>query len=133
MPEMENFPPPPKKNAELKEVGIVGATRKSDGNLDTSRAMTILEDPAVAAKRERERNVRTVRNLNTVFGEVQHLGPEQQYYKSMVNEQMPLMTRYLREDTKRDESDWSDNSMAPGVALLGAAVARTGFGWHERD
>ena len=95
--------------------------------------MTILEDPAVAAKRERERNVRTVRNLNTVFGEVQHLGPEQQYYKSMVNEQMPLMTRYLREDTKRDESDWSDNSMAPGVALLGAAVARTGFGWHERD
>lgn len=109
---------------------IVGATRKPDGGLDTSRAMTMHVEPNEAAKVESDRNIRTVRNMQEVFDGM-HLGQNEQHLSLMLQEQWPLINKYLRNTTVSESGDGIH--MAPGIAMLGCAMARSGFGRHEID
>ncbi|MFA5954698.1 MAG: hypothetical protein WC817_04140 [Patescibacteria group bacterium] len=116
----------------IPEEHLVGVTRDAHGNADKSRAVTMHVDAAAAAKAKDQRNVETVRNLGIVFGEMA-LEPDDQHLVLMLQEQGPLITKYLRETLAIGEGDEVRNQLAPGAAMLGFEMARSGFGRQEEN
>jgi len=111
---------------------LVGAKKDAEGNIDTSKAMVMRVDAEKVAEAEQKRNTETVRNLSEVFGKMD-IGPDDTHMSLMFQEQGPLITKYLKDKTKGGEGGEIYNQMAPGIAMLGFEMARSGFGRGEID
>ncbi|MBU0661632.1 hypothetical protein KKG22_05685 [Patescibacteria group bacterium] len=119
-----------KENQPLPNEYLVGAKKDAEGNIDTSRAMSMHVDDEAMIKAEQKRNVKDIRNLTEVFGGME-LTEDDQHLSLLFQEQSPLITKYLKKDTRGGEGGEIYNQMAPGIAMLGFELARSGFGRSE--
>ncbi len=111
---------------------VVGAKMDTGGKVDTSKAAIMFVDDGEVAAAETERNTKNVRNLQEVFSTLA-TSPEEQHISLMLQEQSPLIIKYLKDTTKDGEGGDVYNDMAPGVAMLGFELSRSGFGGEEVD
>jgi len=109
---------------------LVGVKKDAKGKIDTSRAMRLHIDNEAMIKAEQERNIKVIQNLTEVFGGME-ITEDDQHLSLLFQEQSPLLTRYLKKDTVADSGGEIYNKMAPGIAMLGFELARSGFGRGE--
>ncbi len=111
---------------------LVGTKKDAEGNIDTSRAAVMRVNAEKATEVEKNKNIETIRNLSEVFGKMS-IGSDEKHISLMFQEQGPLITKYLKDKTKGGEGGEIYNQMAPGIAMLGFEMARSGFGREEID
>jgi hypothetical protein len=121
---------PMKENQPSSNEYLIGVKKDAEGNIDTSRAMKIHVDAKAMEKAEKEGNIKVIRNLTEVFGGME-ITENDQHLSLLFQEQSPLLIKYLKKDTAGGEGGEIYNRMAPGIAILGFEVARSGFGRSE--
>lgn len=109
---------------------LVGVKKDAESNIDTNRAMRMNVDAEAMKNAEQERNINVIRNLTEVFGGME-ITEDDQHLSLLFQEQSPLLTKYLKKDTAGGEGGEIYNQMAPGIAMLGFELARSGFGRSE--
>jgi hypothetical protein len=111
---------------------LVGAKIDVDGNIDTSRALNMSIDSNSLAEAEKKRNLQNVRNIQEAFGSMtKTLDQEDQHLSLLLQEQGPLITNYLKKDSRGGQGGDIYKQMAPGIAMLGYQMTNSGFGRHE--